>query len=57
MATTEEIMTGNVVHVQRFLTIRPARNQLWFETQQVGYFEVTLRIHYLINLRSMLQAW
>ena len=22
MATTEEIMTGNVVHVRRFLTIR-----------------------------------
>ena len=34
-------------NVRRFWTI--PTNQLWFETQQVGYFEVTSRIHYLIN--------
>ena len=47
MATTEEIMPGKVAHVRRFWTI--PGNQLWFETQQVGYFEVTSRIHYLIK--------
>ena len=47
MAATEETMPGNVAHVRRFWTI--PRNQLWFETRLVGYFKVTLKIHYLIN--------
>ena len=65
MATTEEIMPGYVAHVQRFWTISGI--QLWFETQQVRYFEVTSRFiilfslpdrqicHYLLAY-SMLQA-
>ena len=51
MATTEEIMPRNVEHVRRFWTI--PRNQLWFETKQVAYFEVTSRIHYLITFTRL----
>ena len=56
MATTKETTPGNVAHVRRFCNI--PRNHLWFETQQMGYFEVTSRIPYLTKFtRSMLQAW